>query len=159
MMPRLTVAVLALGAVSACADKSSLGTAAVSVSAVLPGPNSTGAAPADTVRLTLDMPMDSASVVTRFTLHMGDSAGPAVPGRMMFGSGYRQMMFVPDSPMQSGTRYFAQMRDGVMMGATGSSSQTGGMMGGGAQMMLTGQMPPGAMRMTGGMGWSFMTGN
>jgi hypothetical protein len=89
---------------------------------------------------------------------MSDSAGAGVPGRMMFGDGYRQMMFVPDSLMQPGTRYFAHMQGGVMMRESMHDDGMGGQMGGRPTMMID-QMPQGAVRMGDGMGWAFTTGS
>lgn len=103
-------------------------------------------------------PVDSAWCVARFTLHMGDSTGLAVPGRMMFGDRYRQMMFVPDSMMRPLTRYFAHMRDSVMMRDAMRDDGMGRQMGGG-RMMMIGDIPAGAMRMRDGMGWPFSAGS
>jgi len=151
--------VVALAGLAACSDTAGPATAAVSVSAVAPAPNAANVARGDTIRMWLDMPMDSASCAMRFTLHVGDSTGTVVPGRMTFSDGYRQMMFVPNSLMQPGTRYFAHMRDSVMMRGGMHDNGMGGQMMGGGWMLMTGQMPQGAVRMGDGMGWSFTTGN
>lgn len=125
---------------------------------VAPAPNAADVSRGDTIRMWFDMPVDSASCLNRFTLHMADSTGEAVPGRMTFGDGYRHMMFVPDSLMRAGTRYFAHMRDSVMMREGMHDSGMGGQMDGGRVMMM-GDIPAGAMRMRDGMGWSFTTGS
>ena len=149
---------LAAGA-AACSDSTAPDASPVSASVTLaPAPNAVDVSRADTIRMWLDMPADSASCVLRFTLHMGDSTGVAVPGRMMFGDGYRQMMFVPDFLMLSGTRYFAHMQGGVMMREGMHDDGMGGQMDGGRVMMM-GDIPAGAMRMRDGMGWSFITGS
>jgi hypothetical protein len=159
MTYRLLAAVAALAGAAACSDSLMLGTTTVNVSAVAPAPNAVNVARGDTIRMWLDMPVDSTSCAMRFTLHVGDSTGPAVPGRMLFGDGYRQMMFVPDSMMRPGTRYFAHMRDSVMMRRAMHDDGMGGQMMGGSWMMMTGQMPQGAVRMGDGMGWAFTTGS
>jgi hypothetical protein len=148
-----------LVAAAGCSESSGPMGAPVSASVtVAPAPNAMNVSRGDTVRMGLDMPMDSASCVLRFTLHMGDSTGVAVPGRMTFGDGYRQMMFVPDSLMRPGTRYFAHMRDSVMMRDGMHDDGMGGQMGG-QRMMMMGDIPAGATRMRDGMGWSFTTGS
>lgn len=153
----LTVAAAAVAA--ACSDNSGPDMAPVSASvSVAPAPNAANVSRGDTIRMWFDMPVDSASCLNRFTLHMADSTGEAVPGRMMFGDGYRQMMFVPDSLMRAGTGYFAHMRDSVMMRETMHDDGMGGQMGGGRMMTMDG-IPAGATRMRDGMGWSFTTGN
>lgn len=153
-------AATALGIVS-CTDSSGPNGEPVSLSVtVAPAPNAVNVSRGDTIRMWFDMPVDSASCSTRFALHMGDSTGAMVPGRMMFGDGNRQMMFVPDSLMLPGTRYFAHMRDSVMMRESVHGDGMGGsMMGGGQRMMMNGDMPRGALRMSDGMGWTFTTGN
>ena len=158
-MRKTIVAAGMLAAAAGCSESSGPMDAPVSVSVtVAPAPNAMNVSRGDTVRMWLDMPVDSASCVLRFTLHMGDSTGVAVLGRMMFGDGYRQMMFVPDSLMRSGTRYFAHMRDSVMMREGMHDDGMGGQMDGGRVMMM-GDIPAGAMRMRDGMGWSFTTGS
>jgi hypothetical protein len=145
-----------LGAVGACSD-STAPTPVTPTVAVSPAPNATGVGRGDTVLMTLDMPMDSASCLNRFILHVGDTTGMIVPGHMEFADGYRQMMFIPDGPMDAGTEYFAHMRDSVMVRSdTDGMGGMGGMMGG--QMMMFMDPPAGAMRIGGGMGWRFTTG-
>jgi hypothetical protein len=157
-MTRAILAAAAIG-VAACSEAMMTGFGPVSTSvAVSPTPNASAVARTDTVRVRFDMPVDSVSCLTRFALHMGDSTGTAVAGRMWFGDGYRQMMFVPDAPMQPGTRYFGHVRDSVMMRQGMHDSGMSGSMMGGGWMMMTGQMPAGAVRMSDGMGWSFTTG-
>lgn len=134
------------------------GASTVNVSAVSPAPNSPAVARADTIRLWMDMPMDSATCAMRFTLHRGDSTGVEVPGRLRFGDSYRQMMFIPDSLLEPGARYFAHMRDSMMMGSGMHADGMGGQMMGGTQMMM-GSLPAGVVRMGDGMGWSFTTAN
>lgn len=143
---------------AACGGATGPGPVAATLSAVSPAPNAAGVARGDTVRLWLDMPMDSAGCVMRFSLHVGDSTGAEVPGRVMFGDGYRQMLFVPEAPLQPGTRYFAHVRDGMTMRGGMHDNGMGGMMNAGGMMTMTGGMPPGVMRMRDGMGWSFTTG-
>lgn len=151
----LLMAVLA-GA-TGCMDSMHDATVAVSVSAVSPAPSAGAVARGDTIRSWMDMPMDSASCAMRFTLHVDDSLGAPVAGRLLFADGYREMMFVPDSLLQPGTSYFAHMRDGMTMPGGMHSGASGGMMGGGT-MMMSGHMPPGVVRMADGMGWTFSTG-
>jgi hypothetical protein len=159
IMRSLVFTVAAAAVAAACSDNSGPDMALFSASVtVAPAPSATNVSRGDTVRMWLDMPMDSASCGMRFTLHLGDSTGVAVPGRMMFGDGYRQMMFVPDSLMRAGTRYFGHMRDSVMMRETMHGDGMGGQMNGG-RMMTMGGIPAGASRMRDGMGWSFTTGN
>ena len=159
MMTHKLLALVALAGVAACWESMGPGMTAVSVSALFPAPDAAGVARGDTIRLTLDMPMDSAGCAARFTLHVGDSSGMAVAGRILFGDGYRQMMFVPDSLLEPGTRYFAHLRDGMVMRPGMQGNSMGGMMDGGGMMLMAGQMPRGAVRMAGGMGWAFTTGN
>ncbi len=157
-----TIAAVGLVAVAAaCADSTAPGTgmASASVTAVTPAPNAVSVSRGDTIGMTVDMPMDTASCRVRFTLHMGDSAGAVVSGHMRFGSGYRQMTFVPDSVLQPNTRYFAHMRDRVFVGDGMGGMSMQGMMGGQSQMMTFSQLPAGAMRMGSGMGWYFTTGS
>ena len=158
MMKHQLLALVALAGVAACWESMGPGMTAVSVSALFPAPDAAGVARGDTIRLALDMPMDSTDCATRFTLHVGDSSGRAVPGRILFGDGYRQMMFVPDSLLEPGTRYFAHLRDGMVMRPAMHGNGMGGMMDGGGMMLMTGQMPPGVLRMADGMGWTFTTG-
>ena len=164
-MMRRFLAAAVLAGTAACSNRMGsetmmgTGTTAMSVSAVTPLPNTASASRADTIRMWLDMPMDSASCATRFTLHMGDSTGPAVPGRMTFMDGYRQMMFVPDSLMRPGTQYFAHMRDSVMMREPMHANGMGGMMAEAGMGMMTGRMPAGVGRMSNGVGWAFTTGS
>lgn len=154
-------AVLVIAVAAACAGSTMPGTGAVSasVTAVSPAPNALSVSRGDTIEMTVDMPMDSASCRARFTLHVGDSAGVAVPGHMRYGDGYRQMMYVPDSLLQPGTRYFAEMRDSVMVGDGMGGMSDQGMMGGQHQTMMFAQIPAGATRMGSGMGWYFTTGS
>lgn len=125
---------------------------------VAPAPNASNVARGDTIEMMVNMAMDTASCRARFTLHVGDSTGAAVPGRMRFGNGYQQMMFVPDSLLRPGTRYFAHMRDSVTVG---DGLGGVGMMGRQQTMMIMmfTQPPAGATRMGAGMGWYFTTGN
>ena len=156
----LAVAMLALAGVVACSNADATpGAVSVSVSTVSPAPNAEGIARGDTVRLMLVMPTEPALVATRLTLHVGDSTGPMVPGRMVFGDGHRLLMFVPDSLMEPGTRYFAQVWFGVMARRSPSSSGMDSTMMGGSRMSTTGQIPQGAWRMDDGMGWEFTTGS
>lgn len=147
----------ALVALGACSEPMS-GNVSVTVSATSPAPNAMGVTRGDTIGLLMDMPMDSASCAMRFTLHRGDSTGPEVSGRFSFGDGYRRMMFIPDSLLEPDTRYFAHMRDSMMMGSGMHANDMGGQMMGGGRMMM-GSLPAGAVRMGDGMGWSFTTGN
>jgi hypothetical protein len=150
------VAVLTLGVAGACGDSTSPEPTPVTPAVtVAPIPNSTGVARSDTVMMTLDMAMDSASCVTRFTLHQGsDTTGSTVPGHVAFTDGYHRMMFVPDGLLEAGTEYFAHMRDSVMVG-----NRMGGMMTGDQMMMMLMEPPAGAMRVGSGMGWQFTTGS
>lgn len=157
-MIRAFFAVAALLALAACADATMPGATTVNVSAIAPAPNASGVARGDTIRLWMDMPMDSASCAMRFSLHRGDSTGAEVPGRLRFGEGYRQMMFIPDSLLAPGTRYFAHMRDSMMMGSGTHMDGMGRQMMGGGRMMM-GSLPAGVTPMSDGMGWSFTTGN
>lgn len=153
------VTLLAVGVVAACSDSTGPGSATANPSVtVAPAPDAMNVARSDTISMMFDMPMDTASCRSRFTLHIGDSAGVAVAGRMRFGNGYQRMMFVPDSLLRPGTRYFIHMRDSMMVG-NGMGGM--GMMGRQHQvtiMMFT-QPPAGATRMGDGMGWYFTTGS
>lgn len=159
MKTRLIRAVAMVAAVACNTDE---GSAPVWTSLTLsPPPNAVGVSRGDTLRMWFDMPVDSASCAARFTLHTGDTLGPAVAGHMRFADGYRQMMLVPDAPMAPSSLHFAHMRDSMMTREGWSGGMGGGMMGtgmmGGRRMMF-GAMPAGAVRMGDGMGWSFTTG-
>ena len=157
------VTLLAVGVVAACSNSTEPGSTTVTSSVtVAPAPNAMNVARTDTIAMMFDMPVDTASCRSRFTLHMGDSTGAAVAGHMRFGNGYQRMLFVPDSLLRPGMQYFVHMRDSVMvgngMGGMGDMGGTG-MMSGGHQVMMFTRMPAGAMRMSDGMGWSFTTGS
>ncbi len=125
---------------------------------VTPPPSATNVTRGDTIRVTFPMAVDSASCVQRFLVHQGDSTGPMVAGRMSFGAGYRQMMFIPDSMMMAHQTYFMQMRDSVMTYGGAPGGMGGGMgMGGGQMMLMT--PPAGGTRMHDGAGWTFTTGS
>lgn len=161
MEPRLPVliALLLVATAGGCKDSTSsvASTVAPSVT-VSPAPNAMNVARGDTIEMMVDMAMDTASCRARFTLHVADSTGAAVPGHVRYGNGYQQMMFVPDSLLRPGTRYFAHMQDSVMvgngMGGMGMMGRQNGMM-----IMMFTQPPAGAMRMGAGMGWYFTTGS
>jgi hypothetical protein len=155
-MTRQLAAAAALLVLAACSDTTTPGTS-VTVASISPAPGAVGVARGDTIGLLMDMPMDSASCVMRFTLHRGDSTGAEVPGRLRFDDSYRRMSFIPDSLLDPETRYFAHMRDGGMMASGVHIGGMGGQMMGGRMMM--GAMPAGTVRMKDGMGWSFTTGN
>ena len=161
-MFRRILAILALSAVAACTNMNEGRWSTADVVALAPAPGSSSAARADTVRLSMSMPMDSASCAARFTLHRGDSLGPEVPGRVRYDEGNRRMLFIPDVPLEPATPYFAHMRDGMAM-SSAAHSGSGGMMVAGGMMgsatMMTGAIPTGAVRMSDGMGWSFTTRN
>jgi len=111
------VTLFAVGVVAACSNSTEPGSTTVSPSVtVAPAPNAMNVARGDTIAMMLDMPMDTASCRARFTLHVGDSTGAAVGGHMRFGNGYQRMMFVPDSLLRPGTRYYVHVRDGMMVG-------------------------------------------
>ena len=153
------VAALLVAALGAACKGSTAPSSTVSASVVVsPTPNAMSVPRGDTIQMVVNMPMDTASCRARFTLHMGDSTGVAVPGHMLFGDGYRQMLFVPDSLLGPGARYFAEMRDSVMVGDGMGGMSDQGMMGGQHQTMMFTQMPTGAIRMGSGMGWYFTTG-
>lgn len=159
MTHKLLLAAAVVTSAAACSDSTAPDATPISASVTLaPTPNAVDVSRADTIRMWFDMPVDSVSCLNRFTLHMADSTGESVPGRMMFGDGYRQMMFVPDSLMRAGTRYFAHMQGGAMMRESMHDDGMGGQMGGRRTMMID-QMPQGAVRMGDGMGWAFVTGN
>lgn len=155
LFPPALACVLLAGA---CTGMTEPAATTVTVSAVFPAPDAGGVGRGDTVRLWMDMPMDSAGCATRFSLHVGDSTGAEVPGRVVFGNAYRQMMFVPDTPLLPGTRYFAHARNGMIMRGGMHDDGRGGMMGGGGMMTMSGGLPPGAVRLSDGMGWAFTTG-
>lgn len=142
----------------ACGDTMDPAPSAATVSAVSPAPNAGGVARGDTVRVRMDMPMDAAGCAMRFILHVGDSAGAEIAGRVVLGDGDRQMMFVPDAPLLPDTRYFAHVRDGMTMAGGMHADGRGDMMGGGSVMTMSGGMPPGVVRLSDGMGWAFTTG-
>ncbi len=156
-MKNLFIAAVLVAGTAACSDPSSPATVVTSSVVVAPTPGAAGVARGDTIRMWLDLPMDSAWCATRFVLHRGDSLGPMVPGRTRLADGYRQMMFVPDSLLAPGTRYFAHLRDSLMT----REGWGGGMMGGsrmdGPRRMMIGDMPAGAVRVGGGVGWAFTT--
>lgn len=153
----LTVA----AAFTACTGGMDANTRTVNVTALSPAPGARDVSPGDTVRLQMDMPMDSASCAMRFTLHRGDSRGAEVTGRVRFDDGERSMLFIPESPLEPGMVYFAHMRDGMTMSSAAHGGN--GMMGRDAMMsgstMMAGTIPAGAIRMSDGMAWSFTTGN
>lgn len=157
-MVRSTAVLFALLALAACTDSNMPAGSTVNVSAVAPAPNAQNVARGDTLGMVMDMPMDSASCAMRFTLHLGDSTGAEIPGRLLFSDGYRRMMFIPDTLLAPGTRYFAHMRDSMMMGGALHGDGMGGQMMGGSQMMM-GSMPAGVVTMSDGMGWFFTTAN
>lgn len=151
----LFAAALAAGCTSSTSPYDGTVTPSVTVS---PAPNASGVSRGDSIEMMVNMTVDTASCRSRFTLHVGDSTGAAVPGHMRYGDGYQQMMFVPDSLLRPGTRYFAHMRDSVMvgngMGGMGMMGRQNTMM-----IMMFTQPPSGATRMGDGMGWYFTTGN
>jgi hypothetical protein len=160
--------VVAGGLAGACSKERSGSAAGTPVSgnvAVSPAPGATSVPRGAGVAVQFDYPMDSASCVNRFALHLGDTSGVAVPGRMMWDSTHRHMTFAPDSMMAPGTKYSVYMRDGMMTQGSmmgGDSTGMGGMSGGQHRMvgspMMFHQTPPGAMRTGAGMVWSFTTG-
>jgi hypothetical protein len=153
----MLVTLLTVGVVAACSESTGPGSATVNPSvSVAPAPNAMNVSRGDSVSMMTDMPIDTASCRSRFTLHAGDGTGSVVAGRMRFGNGYQRMMFVPDSLLRPGTRYFVHMQDSVMVG---SGMGGMGMMGDQNQMMMFTRMPAGAMRMSDGMGWYFTTGS
>lgn len=159
MKPQLPVLVglLLIATAGGCKDSTSASATTVTPSvAVSPAPNAMNVARGDTVEMMVNMAMDTASCRARFSLHVGDSTGAAVSGHMRFGDGYQQMMFLPDSLLRPGTRYFAHMRDSVMVG-NGMGGM--GMMGRQSNMMIMmfTQPPAGVTRMGDGMGWYFTT--
>ena len=163
-MSRVWIGAIAVVGLSAgCSDPTAVNSpVSASVSALSPAPNASNVSRRDSIMLWTDMPMDSASCLARFSLHMGDATGPVVPGHMAFGDGYRRMMFVPDSMLRPGATYFAHAQDGMMSRGTwsGGTMMGGGMGSGmmGGQPMMFDNPPTGAMRMSDGMGWTFTTG-
>jgi hypothetical protein len=172
------VALVAVGGlVGGCSRKASTpgeGTPVSSVVALSPAPQATSVPRGAAIGVEFGYPTDSASAAARFTVHMGDSSGPVVPGRMMWDSSYRHMTFVPDSVLSPGTTYTVYMHNGMMtlgsmmggestgMGGRGGMGGMRGMAGGrpgmpGSPMMFS-QAMPGAMRTGAGMMWSFTTG-
>lgn len=160
-MMRTVILVAAAAVLAGCAGSMDANQQFVNVSALSPAPGARDVSPGDTVRLQMDMPMDSASCAMRFTLHRGDSLGAEVPGRVLFDDGDRRMLFIPASRLEPGMSYFAHMRDGMTMSSAAHGGN--GMMGRQAMMsgstMMTGTIPAGAIRMSDGMAWSFTTGN
>ncbi len=151
---------LAAGA-AACGETSMMSSGAVSVSvvAVSPAPDSANVPRTDTIAMTVGMPMDTASCRTHFLLHVGDSTGVIVGGSMRYADGYQRMLFIPAAMLQARTRYFVEMRDGVMVGDGMGGMSGQGMMDGQHQTMMFDRMPSGAIRMAAGMGWYFTTGS
>lgn len=160
--------VVAGGLAAACSGEDAGSAAGTPVSgsvAVSPTPGATSVPRGAAVAVQFEYPMDSASCVSRFAVHKGDTSGVVVPGRMMWDSTFRHMTFVPDSMMAPGTRYFVYVRDGMMTHGSmmsGGSTGMGGMSGGQNRMaglrMMFQHTPPGAMRTGSGMVWSFTTG-
>lgn len=154
-----------VGGCSRSAPPPEAGTAVSAAVVASPAPGDTDVQRGTAIGVQFDNPMDPASSTGRFTVHMGDTNGVVIPGRMMWDSGYRRMKFTPDSMLAPGTMYTVYMRDGMMSrGAMmgGDSTAMGGMGGGqhpmaGSPMMFTHAMP-GAMRTGAGMTWSFTTG-
>jgi hypothetical protein len=171
---QLLALVVAGGLAGACSREGSKSLEGAPVSgsvAVSPAPGTTGVQRNAAVAVQFDYPMDSASCANRFAVHMGDSSGVTVPGRMMWDSTYRHMTFVPVTMMAPGTRYVVTMRDGMMTHGSMMSGDArgmggGGMMGGtgGGQQRMAGSpmmfdhAPSGAMRAGAGMVWFFTTG-
>lgn len=164
---RIVALVAAGGLIGGCSkgNPGSNGEASVSpVTAVSPAPGAAGVPRQPTIAVRFGHPMDSASAVGHFAVHMGDSSGPIVPGHMTWDSAYRHMTFVPDSMLAPGTMYSVYMRNGMMTRGTmmGSGGGMGGMGGTGhgmsASPMMFNQAMPGAATTGGGMMWSFTTG-
>jgi hypothetical protein len=158
------------GLVGACAKRASTPVAATPVSAnvtVSPAPGTTGVQRTTAIGVQFDHPMDPATSTGRFVVHMGDSSGPIVSGRMMWDSTFQHMTFMPDSMFAPGTMYSVYMRDGMMtrgammgggsmgMGRAGMSGGRGGMAG---STMMFDHVMSGATRTGAGMMWSFTTG-
>ncbi len=168
-LPRGALAIAATVAGACTHDLIAPAGAPVSASVtVSPQPGATGVSRGAAVTVAFNYAMDSASCAGRFALLVGDSSGPAVPGRMTWDSTYHHMTFTPDSMMSPGTGYDVELRDGMMtrdslmpnsgMGMRGMGAMSGiqHLMPGGP--MLFDQPPPGATRTAYGMRWSFATG-
>ncbi len=164
----VVVLVMAWGPIGGCSRQAPTPEAETPLSAAVvasPAPGATGVERGAAIGIQFANPMDPASSAGHFAVHVGDTNGAVVPGRMTWDSGGRQMRFMPDSMLASGTMYTVYMRDGMMTRAgmmSGNSSGMAGMRGGqhpmaGSSMMFTHPMP-GAMRTGAGMAWSFTTG-
>lgn len=130
---------------------------------VSPAPGATGVARTAFIMVQFDTAADSASCVSRFAVHMGDTSGVVVPGRMMWDSTYRRMTFAPGSMLSAMTTYSVYMRDSMATLGPTMGDGMGGMGGGqqrgpGSPMMFT-QPPAGATRTGDGMVWVFTTGS
>ncbi len=151
--------------VAACAKDTTGPSATTPVTAsvaVTPAPGATGVSRSAAVMVVFSTAVDSASCLGRFSVHMGDSLGMVVPGRMTWDSTYHRMTFTPDSMLQLSTTYLAYMRDSVMTLGGMMGGDMGGMSGGsqqgpGSPMMFT-QPPAGATATASGMLWTFATG-
>ncbi len=134
---------------------------------VSPLPGAAGVARSAAITMAFGYAMDTASCAGRFAMHLGDSAGPVVPGRMTWDSTYHRMTFRPDSLMLPGTPYDVELRDGMMTRDSTMANSAMGMRGMGAMSgtqhlmpgspMILDQPPSGATRTANGMRWSFTT--
>jgi hypothetical protein len=163
---RAIVLIAAVGLAGGCSRRAATPAGGAPASAnlvVSPAPGAADVQRNAAIGIQFDYPMDSASAASHFALHMGDSSGAIVPGRMMWDSNYRHMTFVPDSMLAPGTTYSIYMRDGMMtrgsMMGGGSGMGGRGSMGGMANTpMMFDHAMAGAMRTGAGMMWSFTTG-
>lgn len=153
-----------LGAIvilAGCSSSMDEGMAVTVTASVSPAGNATGVSRSTVITMDAGMPMDTALCAERMLLHLGDSAGPLVPGTVTWEDGNRRMVFRPDAPLAPNTAYFVHVRDSMMT----TGGMTDGMMGGGGMMgssdmhSMMMQPPTGAMRMGDGMGWIFTTGS
>jgi hypothetical protein len=118
-------------------------------------PEATAVDVTDSIVVDFATAVETVTCRNSFRLHVGDSTGAVVAGRFRFANAYRQMIFVPDSALQTRTRYFARLGDGIAVGdGTGA-----GEMDRDRDRLTFDQPMTGALRLRDGLGWSFTTGN
>ena len=101
-------------ALAACAESPSEPGVGPELVAVTPAAGSVGVRVDEALRLEFSAAMAPGSE-RHVSLHVGDLAGPMVPGAASWSSDHRLMTFRPDTPLQAGTRYSlhvgGEMRD------------------------------------------------
>ena len=150
---------LALGAVVTACGETMIPSTPVSAAVTLsPAPGALAVPRNAAISMTASIPMDSATCLGRMQLRLGDSTGALIPAHMSFTDDHRGMMLHPDTLLEPLTRYWMQVSDSMMGSFSGMMG--GGSMMGTATMSHSMRLEPsaGAMRMAGGIGWTFTTG-